>query len=85
MIRLNNLKTYEFNVLRMCVVYSRVGDKRLLSEDYRTTKAGFAGEDKVSRFLEEVVLTPKVEIYRNIMIDNTQMDVIVVTPKMICI
>jgi hypothetical protein len=84
-ISLNNLKTYELNVLRMCVVHSRIGDKRMIIEDYRNTKAGFAGEDKVSRFLEEVVLTPKVEIYRNIMIDNTQMDVIVVTPKMICI
>ncbi|HLG26209.1 MAG TPA: nuclease-related domain-containing protein [Paenisporosarcina sp.] len=69
----------------MCVVHSRVGDKRMISEDYRTTKAGFAGEDKVTRFLGEAVLTPKVEIYRNVMMDNTQIDVIVVTPRMICI
>ena len=82
---LNNLKSYEVNVLRMCVVHSRVGDKRLINEDYRTTKAGFAGEDKVTQFLGEAILTPKVEIYRNIVMDNTQMDVIVVTPKMICI
>jgi hypothetical protein len=57
----------------------------MVGEDYRTTKAGFAGEDKVKRFLEEVVLTPKVEIYRNIVLDNAQMDIIVVTPRMICI
>ncbi len=57
----------------------------MVSEDYRTTKAGFAGEDKVSQFLGEVVLTGKLEIYRNVMLDNTQMDIIVVTPKMICI
>lgn len=85
MSRLNNLKTYEVNVLRMCVVHSRVLDKRMISEDYRTTKAGFAGEDKVTQFLGEAVLTPKVEIYRNVVMDNTQMDIIVVTQTMICI
>lgn len=85
MIRLNNSKTFELHVLRMCVMHSRVMDKRMVSEDYRTTKAGFAGEDKVSRFLGEVVLTEKMEIYRNVVIGNTQMDIIMVTPKMICI
>lgn len=69
----------------MCVMHSRVMDKRMVSEDYRTTKAGFAGEDKVSQFLGEVVLTGKMEIYRNVVMYNTQMDIIVVTPKMICI
>lgn len=85
MIRLNNVKTFELHVLRMCVMHSRVADKRLIREDYRATKAGFAGEDKVTRFLGEVVLTEKMEIYRNVVMDNTQMDIIVVTPKMICI
>ena len=66
-------------------MHSRVMDKKMVSEDYRTTKAGFAGEDKVNRFLEEVVLTPKVEIYRNIVLDNAQMDIIVVTPRMVSI
>ncbi|MFC6039748.1 nuclease-related domain-containing protein [Paenisporosarcina macmurdoensis] len=79
------MKTFELHVLRMCVMHSRVMDKRIVNEDYRATKAGFAGEDKVNRFLEEVVLTPKVEIYRNIVLDHAQMDIIVVTPKLICI
>lgn len=52
---------------------------------YRNVKAGFSGEGKVTKYLQEALLTPKFKIYRNIILDNTQIDVIVVTPKLICI
>nr|WP_019413870.1 nuclease-related domain-containing protein [Paenisporosarcina sp. TG20] len=82
---MNVLKTHDLDVLRISVLNSRIATNLKTMRSYRNVKAGFSGEGKVTKYLKEALLTPKITIYRNIILDNTQIDVIVVTPKLICI
>lgn len=79
------MKTYELSVLRISILNSRTECNLKAKQSYRNVKAGFSGEEKVMKYLEEARLTSKVEIYRNVVLDHVQIDVIVVTPKLICI
>ncbi len=79
------MKTYELSVLRISILNSRTECNLIAKQSYRNVKAGFSGEEKVMKYLEEARLTSKVEIYRDVVLDHVQIDVIVVTPKLICI
>ncbi|MGE6488295.1 nuclease-related domain-containing protein [Paenisporosarcina sp. NPDC076898] len=79
------MKTYQLSVLRMCVLHSRAGEVRITEGEYRTTKAGFAGEEKVIQFLKEARLSKETLVFRNVLMDGTQIDILVVNPKFICV
>ena len=69
----------------MCVLHSRAGESKITESEYRTTKAGFAGEEKVIQFLAEARLSKETRIFRNVLIDGTQIDIVVVNPRFVCI
>lgn len=79
------MKSHEIEVLRICILKSRMGKSAKVESSYRNIKAGFSGEEKTTAYLMEANLTPKVSIYRHINLDNTQYDIIVVTQKLICV
>ena len=78
-------KYYNLDVLRISALNSRVRNTIHISDTYQNIKAGFSGEEKVISYINEVHLTGGVRTFRNINLDNTQIDVIVVTSKFICI
>lgn len=79
------MKTYQFEVLRFCILNSRASLNKNILDQYQNIKAGFSGEEKATSYLSEASLTPKVSVYRHIYLDETQFDLILVTPKLICI
>lgn len=85
MSRLNNLKTNYYELLRMMILNSRIENHLNLEKSYRNVKAGFAGEEKVIRYLNEVHLSEKIQVFTNVLLDGAQMDVVIISPRFICI
>lgn len=75
----------DYNVLRMCVLHSRMGNIQLIESHYRATKAGFAGEEKVLRYIRESHMSRETRVFHNVIMDGAQLDVIVVNPRFICV
>lgn len=69
----------------MMILNSRIDNNANLENSYQNVKAGFAGEEKVVSYLNEVYLSEKIQVFTNVLLDGAQMDVVIISPKFICI
>lgn len=64
------------------IINSRIENKMMMVEN---VKAGFYGEEKTTRYLSEAQFAYQTLLFRNVVLDGAQMDIILVNPKFICI